>query len=158
MSAPARIGKLTFILVPTADVDQRDIVRTAQQACCIAVREGLYPMHPLLHYGMFMPNDELDATHLRDRSLWWAKRASALWLVYPKEKCDLDPLTYDIISHNETTGYVQRRRSDPARMPISRLSWRQDTDAYQISRMTKEELSMLLRCNIVSGLLRGGLE
>jgi hypothetical protein len=158
MPSPPRLGNLIMVLVPAGNVEERDVVRTAQQGCCIAVRRGLQPIHPLLLYGMFMPRDEMDPTNLRSKAMWWARRVSALWLCYPyvAEEVEIDPLTYDILMRNETQGFVPRRRGDKARVPVHKIRWT-DADRYKVDRMTKEELGELLRCNIMPGLLRGGL-
>lgn len=158
MPAPARLNDLVFIIVPTEGVSDREVVRTAQQACSIAVDKGLQPIHPLLLYGMYLPLDRLDRTYLRPQAMWWVRRAGAMWLCLPpQDEVDLDPLSYDILMKNEMVGCVPRRNGDPARLPVYELAWT-DTDQYNLNRCTKDQLARLLRCNIVPGLLRGGLE
>lgn len=161
MATPARIKGLVYILTPTEGVDERRAARVAQMASCAACEEGLEPIHPYLHYAVFLPADKVSGVSLKKKSLHWAKRCEAFWLCTEAPgaaNCDipLDPLTYQILLKNEMRNGMYRHCRDPILRPVYLVTW-PDTGGIDIRKLAREDIASMLRCNIVSGMLRGGL-
>ena len=161
MAAPSRVRKVVLILVPTEGVSERDVLMTSRMACCAAYREGLQPIAPWLFYGVFLPPDEMDTGALQRNMLWWAKRVDRYWLCFPRElnyTTELDQLVYNVLSRNETIGYVPRcyKGKSKVRLPVFSVSWDQSED-YNVQPLHRDEVLHMLKCNIVPGMLKGVL-
>lgn len=160
MAAAPRLSGLALVLVPQADLDDRELILVGRMGCRAIFEEGQQPIYPPLLYGVFTSEETLNRIMLRKLTMWWAKRCSNLVLCLPPtlpEEPKLDPLTYDLLIENETQGYVPRAANDPRRLPVHLLSWASG-ESYNIRRMGRDELDTLFKRNIVSGLLHDALE
>jgi hypothetical protein len=158
IEAGRRLKRLTFVLTPGVGVPPMDIERAAKMACSVACQQDLQPFHSWLHYGMFLPPDELQGERYNRLVSWWLRRAGRLWLCFPDPaKTALDAFAYQILMANEMCGYVRRPNGDPHRLQVHQITWTQN-DAPRVELLDRDTLRELLQCNVVDGLLKGGLQ
>lgn len=166
MPAAPQLGKLVLVLVPTLEVDWQSQIALARGGCTEAMERGLEPMSPVLHYGALVPQSDLAGPWMIERARWWHRRACAVWVCLPPAVSDvedlgLDAVSYYVLFHNEhvicrgSDGYVPRAARDRLRKPVSVVRWKEEN--IEVSCLAREDLSYLLRVNVVSGLLKGGL-
>jgi hypothetical protein len=160
------MGKLVLVLVPALELEWQVQIALARGGCASAMERGLEPMSPVLHYGAIVPQSELGGAWMVARARWWHRRACAVWVCLPPnvpdvEDLELDVVSYYVLFHNEhvvcrgSDGYVPRAARDKLRKPVSLVQWKEDN--IEVSPVPREEISYLLRTNVVPGLLKGGL-
>lgn len=159
MPAPKRIPNSTFILVPSEGHDINAVVHYSRVAGRVAMAKNLLPLSPLLFYMAYMTEEELDKA-LPVESVRLMKRASKIWLCSMgssrvDDVGDLDALSHRILRDNEGLLAPRRKRyAYSSRVPVHYFT--QDKDgSSNIRALDRLEISSLLQCNIVSGLLSG---
>ena len=142
------------------DADLHERVMLGRQACRVAHQQSLVPMYPLLYYGAFLTEEELDLD-LRKANYYWARRVAVIWVCNRHfgstdvDRIGLDPVAYKILADNEgiLAAAGRRKYNDPSRLPIRMFC---QTDAGPlVSTVTRQELDRILIYNIKDGILHG---
>uniref|UniRef100_A0A6H1Z8U2 Uncharacterized protein n=1 Tax=viral metagenome TaxID=1070528 RepID=A0A6H1Z8U2_9ZZZZ len=154
MPPPHRLAELILILVPSEEVEHRLVLLAGKMACRVAAEQEFHPVCPPLTYGVFLPEEAVTSHKLRRITWYWYRHCSRLWLCFPPIDAEprLDPLTYEILSANETRGFVPKTSRDKARLSVHLMLWSRQEN-YSLKRLAHEELNDLLRRNIPNGLL-----
>lgn len=159
MPALARIWNACYILVPDVGIANRDAILLGRAACRVAYQAKLKPVFPILYYGGFMTEEELDR-QLTAESWREFRRCSRIWLCSPSEHPVLDPLSHDMLLSNEGLLLTRPRSSAYSSVFARRIPvyWYQpgfDGEAVKVSAMERSDVGRTLRMNITSGLFRG---
>jgi len=158
MSAPSKLRDTVFILLPinSNEIKEEDIIRTLRRLCLFAFHSGKIPICPTLIHGTYMPPDEL-SMQSKKLAWWWFKRSSEIWMHFLTGEEDLlDPLSYRLLEYNEVLKYDVRHSKDKQRKPVAKVFFVEE-EAF-IERVTRKELSYLIRSNLTNGLFPEGVE
>lgn len=117
----------------------------------LAARRGFVPLNPQLWGLPFLSLEEAalelgSLHHGEERTMldFWMSLVEQLFVVFPEEELDLDRTTWDILWVNEQSEH---------RKPVLSVVWR--TDRADIDRLSREEVLVLLRSNVTTGLAKG---
>jgi len=159
MSAPIRMHNACYILVPWVGVANRDAILLGRAACRVAYQAKMFPVFPMLQFGGYLTEDEMDR-QLTVESWRWVRRSAKIWLCTDTEHPKLDPLTHDILLDNEGLLLTRTRSSSynsvfAKRRPVYRFKPGFDGESVQVSLLERAEIAQTLRTNITSGLFRG---
>ena len=159
MPAPSRVWNACYILVPDVGIANRDAILLGRAACRVAYQAKLRPVFPILYYGGFMTEEELDRK-LTAESWLELRRSSRIWLCSSSEHPVLDPLSHDMLLDNEGLLLTRPRSCAYSSVFARRLPvyWFQpgfDGESVKVTVMERTDLAQTLRMNITSGLFRG---
>jgi hypothetical protein len=159
MPAPKRASSWVLVLSPRlGDDGSADAVKLGRTACREAYLQKRTPVFPLLECISYMTEEEMERDYL-ERCKMWARRVSAIWICL-REKCkDLDVVTYQMLFDNENGSrnlLSLRHYQAKSRLPVYRFTV-QDSGAgvYAVKPMGREDIDLILQCNVMSGLFRG---
>lgn len=157
MPAAKRITSWVLVLSPDACGSTKEAVSLGRQACREAWQRKLTPIFPYLTCLSFMTEEELKKEYPREVRKW-LRRAGSIWLCLPRGAVDIDCVTHDILVFNEglmsSAVLYSRSWEAPSRLPVYQF-WVQDNGTPVRSRMDREEIHRVLRCNVMGGLFRG---
>jgi hypothetical protein len=159
MPAPKRASSWVMILSPRLGEDgSADAVKLGRTACRAAYLTKRIPIFPLLECISFMTEEEMERDYLR-RCNMWGRRISAIWLCL-REKCkDLDVVTYQVLFDNENGAknlLSLRHYRTRSRLPVYRFTVQDSVSGtFAVRPMGREDIDLLLQCNVMSGLFRG---
>jgi len=158
MPAPIRGTNWTLILTPSASSgSMRDALATGRQACRWAHHKRLVPIYPLIYCMGFMTEEEVNKD-LAKQTMIWAKRASKIWVCMEPGEFEIDVVTHDILFFNEGhMGCRLRHYQAPSRLPVYKF-WMRDNGDPMVEIVERQDVSALLRQNIMSGLFRGFID
>lgn len=134
----------------------RGLFMLGMRACRLADQQRQMHLYPQLLYAHILTEEEVDR-ELPLRCLWLVRRASCIWLCLDStRKLKFDATSYGILMANE--GYLAGSRRPhwrPTRLPVHVLRERPGDSGISIRLLSREELSTILKANIVDGLFQG---